>query len=114
MRPLPLGRALPLPARNALRKLGNDLRDARLRRRLSAALAADRAFVNRKTLAKIEKGDPGVSVGAYASMLFVLGLTDRLAELADVRFDRLGLALEEDRLPKRIRPKGIGHSSERK
>jgi transcriptional regulator with XRE-family HTH domain len=97
--------ALPIPARNALRKLGADLRDARLRRRLSTTLAAERAFLNRKTLAKIEKGDPGVSMGAYASLLFVLGMTERLAEAADARGDRVGLALEEERLPKRIRPR---------
>jgi hypothetical protein len=33
----------------------------------------------------------------------VLGMTDRLAELADPKADRLGLALDEDRLPKRVR-----------
>src|SRR5262249_22776957 len=95
--------ALPIPARNALRKLGADVRDARLRRRLSTTLAAERAFLNRKTLAKIEKGDPGVSIGAYASLLFVLGMTERLAEVADAREDRVGLTLEEERLPKRVR-----------
>jgi transcriptional regulator with XRE-family HTH domain len=103
MRSLRFLHALPIPARNALRKLGADLKDARLRRRLSTTLAADRAFVNRKTLAKIEKGDPGASIGAYASLLFVLGMTDRLAEVADSRYDRVGLTLEEERLPKRVR-----------
>lgn len=66
-------------------------------------LAAERAFLNRKTLAKTGKGDPRVSIGAYASLLFVLGMTDRLAELADARYDRIGLTLEEERLPKRVR-----------
>jgi hypothetical protein len=64
---------------------------------------ASRALIDRKTLRKVENGDPGVSVGAYATILFVLGMTDRLAELADARFDRVGLTLEEERLPKRIR-----------
>jgi transcriptional regulator with XRE-family HTH domain len=102
--------ALPVPARNALRKLGSDLRDARLRRRLSTTVTAERAFLNRKTLAKIEKGDPGVSMGAYASLLFVLGMTDRLADIADARFDGAGLALEEERLPKRIRSSKKGRT----
>jgi hypothetical protein len=44
-------------------------------------------------------------MGAYATVAFVLGLTDRLAELADVRSDALGLLLDEERLPKRIRSK---------
>lgn len=96
-------RALPVPVRNALRKLGHDIRDARLRRRVSTVIMANRALIDRKTLRKVEHGDPGVSAGAYATILFVLGMTDRLADLADARFDRVGLALEEERLPKRIR-----------
>jgi hypothetical protein len=96
-------RGLPLPVRNALRKLGADMRDARLRRRISTAIMAQRALVARMTLHKAERGDPTVSMGTYATVLFVLGMTDRLAELADVRSDALGLLLEEERLPKRIR-----------
>src|ERR1700732_2741545 len=96
-------RALPIPVRNALRKLGRDIRDARLRRRVPTVIMANRALIDRKTLRKVENGDPGVSAGTYATVLFVLGMTDRVAELADARFDRVGLALEEERLPKRIR-----------
>jgi len=55
------------------------------------------------TLYKIERGEAGVSMGAYARVLFVLGLTSHLAAVADVRSDEVGLALEEERLPKRIR-----------
>jgi hypothetical protein len=102
--------ALPIPVRNALRKLGRDIRDARLRRRLPTTVMANRAFINRKTLGKVENGNPGVSVGTYATVLFVLGMTDRFAELADARFDRVGLTLEEERLPKRIRSKSKAHS----
>jgi len=94
---------LPLPAKRALAKLGEDIRSARLRRRISTTLMAERAFITRPTLAKVEKGDPGVSLGIYATVLFILGLTPRLADLADVRTDDVGLQLEEDRLPKRIR-----------
>jgi hypothetical protein len=42
-------------------------------------------------------------MGVYATVLFVLGMTDRLADLADPRHDSVGLALEEERLPQRIR-----------
>ena len=55
------------------------------------------------TLHKVEKGEPGVSVGAYSTVLFVLGMVERLADLADPRNDAVGLALEEERLPQRIR-----------
>jgi transcriptional regulator with XRE-family HTH domain len=64
---------------------------------------AERAFITRPTLRKIEHGDPSVSLGIYATILFVLGLTQRLADLADTRADEVGLQLEEERLPKRIR-----------
>jgi len=105
MEKTPTSRPLPLPVRNALRKLGADLRDARLRRRISTTIMAQRALVARMTLHKAERGDPTVSMGAYATILFVLGMTDRLADLADVRSDALGLLLDEERLPQRIRSK---------
>jgi len=44
-----------------------------------------------------------VSLGIYATILFVLGLHDRLAELADIKTDTVGLELEEENLPQRIR-----------
>ena len=60
-------------------------------------------MISRATLNKIEKGNPGVSLGSYATVLFVLGLEDRIADLAAAPRDAIGLALEEERLPKRIR-----------
>jgi transcriptional regulator with XRE-family HTH domain len=97
--------SLPLPVRRALRKLGRDIRDARLRRRIPMAVVAERASTTRKTIGRIESGDPAVSIGILATVLFVLGLSDRLGELADVKRDEQGLALEEERLPKRVRAK---------
>ena len=94
---------LPIPVRRALRKLGHDLRDARRRRRIPLAIAAQRASVSRTTLVKIEKGDPGVALGLYATVLFVLGMEDRLADLVDPKNDSAGLQLEEEHLPQRIR-----------
>jgi transcriptional regulator with XRE-family HTH domain len=93
----------PVPVTRALRKLGNDIRDARRRRRIPVATFAERAAMSRMTLHKIEKGDPGVSVASYANALFVLGLVERLAEIADARHDTVGLALEDEHLPERIR-----------
>lgn len=94
---------LPLPVARALRKLGADIHDARRRRRISTTVMAARAAISRTTLGKVEKGDPGVQLGIYATVLFVLGLADRIGDLADVRNDALGLELDEERLPKRIR-----------
>ena len=93
---------LPIPVKSALRKLGSDIRDARLRRRIPAAVMAQRAFISRTTLVKVEKGDPGVGMGTYAAVLFSLGMLDKIRELASAKADELGLSLEEERLPKRI------------
>ena len=97
------GPSLPLPVVRALRKLGADIRDARLRRRIPTATMAARASITRPTLAKVEKGEPGVQMGTYATVLFLLGMVQRISELADIRQDETGLHLEEEQLPKRIR-----------
>ena len=86
-----------------MRKLGQDIRDARLRRRIPTAVMAERASISRTTLSKLEQGGPGVSMGAFANVLFALGMVGRLGDLADVKNDAIGLELEEERLPKRIR-----------
>jgi transcriptional regulator with XRE-family HTH domain len=92
-----------VPVSRALRKLGHDIRDARRRRRVPVAILAQRASISRVTLSKIEKGDPGVSAGSYATVLFALGMADRLADVADLRNDAVGRELEEEHLPQRIR-----------
>lgn len=94
--------SLPLPVKRALKKLGADIADARRRRRIPTTLMAQRAMISRATLARVEKGAPQVSLGIYATVLFILGLEKPLANLADVRVDDIGLGLEEDRLPRRI------------
>jgi transcriptional regulator with XRE-family HTH domain len=94
---------LPIPLERTLRKLGSDIRDARLRRRIPMEILAQRAGMTRVTLTKIEAGAPGVSMSNYASVLFALGLIDRLGQLADPRYDTVGQHLEEEALPKRIR-----------
>lgn len=95
--------ALPIPVKHALRKLGQDIALARKRRRISTTLLAERAFITRNTLKRAESGDAGVSIGIYATLLFTLGMVSRLAELADPSRDPLAVALEEERIPRRIR-----------
>ena len=94
---------IPLPVLRLLGKLGNDIRDARLRRRIRTVTLAERALISRTTLHRIERGDPGVSMGNYSTVLFVLGLHDGISELADRSRDVLGLDLLEERLPQRVR-----------
>lgn len=94
---------MPIPVIRSLKKLGRDLRDARKRRRIPMHLAAERAGISRATLDKIEKGESGVSVGAYVRVLFILGMLQRFSDVADPQYDRLGIGLETENLPKRIR-----------
>lgn len=93
---------LPLPVKRALKKLGADLADARKRRRISTSTMAQRAMISRTTLVKVEQGVPGVSIGVIATVMFVLGMADRLGDVVDAATDRLGLDLESEKLPKRI------------
>lgn len=98
---------LPIPVQKVLRILGKNIGDARRRRRIATELMSERCGFSRPTLSKIEKGDPNVSMGAYASALFVLGMSEHLTRIADATYDIVGRELEEERLPKRIRtPQG--------
>jgi transcriptional regulator with XRE-family HTH domain len=95
--------SIPLPALSALRKLGVDLALARRKRGISTSDMAARLFVSRDTLWRLERGDPSVALGTLATAIFVLGLQDRLADLAAPARDELALSLDERRLPRRIR-----------
>lgn len=89
--------------KRVLRKLGADLREARQRRRLTMAVVAERAFTSRATLQRVEAGDPGVSMGIYASVLQALGLLHKLDPLADPAHDEIGRSLASGELPQRVR-----------
>jgi transcriptional regulator with XRE-family HTH domain len=87
----------------ALERLGHDLRLARLSRRVAVADLATRAGTSPSTIARLERGDPGVAVGTLADVLVSLGLIEKLADLVDIRKDDLGLALTSERMPQRGR-----------
>lgn len=95
--------SFPIPALKALHKVGRNIKDARRRRRITSQLMAERAGVARATIGRIEKGDPFTSIGAYASVLFALGMIDRLGALVDSAYDLTGRQLEDEKLPQRIR-----------
>jgi transcriptional regulator with XRE-family HTH domain len=95
--------SLPLPAAQALRKLGHDLSLARRKRAISTSDMAARLFVSRDTLWRLERGDPSVALGTLATATFILQLHDRLANLAAPASDELALTLDERRVPQRIR-----------
>jgi transcriptional regulator with XRE-family HTH domain len=94
-----------LAAKRAILKLGMDLKTARLRRHLQMETVAQRAFISRGTLTRIEAGDPGASIGALASVMHALGLVSKLETLLEN--DTTGEQLATDELPRRIRIKRL-------
>ena len=100
---MPQAPSIPLPAANALRKLGRALALARRKRGIATDEMAAHLFVSRDTLWRVERGDPSVSLGTLATAAFILQLHNRLANLAAPASDALALSLDEKRLPKRIR-----------
>jgi transcriptional regulator with XRE-family HTH domain len=91
--------------RKILSELGENIKLARLRRKLSTEQVAERANISRPTLLAIEKGLPSVSIGSYLLVLSVLGLEKDILKVA--KDDELGRKLQDakirtgDRAPKR-------------
>jgi AraC-like DNA-binding protein len=84
----------PLPGvARALAELGENIRLARRRRKLSASLVAERAGMTRPTLRAIERGEFGVTLGSYANVLHCLGLEKDLGNVG--RDDELGRKLQD-------------------
>ncbi len=96
---------IPIPVNKALKKLGADLKEARIKRQITMALVEERAGITHITLSKIEKGDSGVSLGNYAKVMFVLGMIDNLYNLAEPDNDTVGKFFDKENLPKRVRYK---------
>jgi transcriptional regulator with XRE-family HTH domain len=86
--------AILLPKlQNILEQVGENIKLARLRRKLSTQQVSERAGINRTTLWSIEKGSPQVAIGLYSQVLFVLGMADDLLKIATE--DALGRRLQD-------------------
>jgi len=96
-------RALPTAAAKAVETLGKDIATARTRRRIPQRLFAQRMMVTPQTVQRLEHGDPGVSIGVLATALWILGLNDRLSEIASPARDAVGTSEEVRRHPRRVR-----------
>ena len=86
--------AMPPAATEALRRLGANLAIARVRRKESQRLWAQRLGVSVPTLIRLEQGDPRVGVGIYATALWLMGRVQALPELADPAQDRGALEMD--------------------
>lgn len=99
-------KGIPLSLQEKMAAVGQQIKLARKRRGLSMQEVAERMFVTRKTLKRLEDGEPGVSFGILASALLILGLEDDLDHLARPETDRTANIIDRrhyDR-KKRIRP----------
>ena len=76
-----------------LEALGSNLKLARLRRKFAAETVAQRAGISRKTMYRVEQGDPAVALGIYARVMHALGLEQDLSLLA--ADDLLGRKLQD-------------------
>lgn len=98
-------RALLPKHKRILENLGENIRLARLRRKLSAAQVAERAGISRNTLYLLEKGKASTSIATLFQVMMVLGLESDFAKLASD--DEFGRKLEDARLltPKKRAPR---------
>ncbi len=85
---------LPPAVAQALRRLGENIAVARIRRKESQRVWAQRLGVSIPTLIRLEQGDPGVGVGILATALWLMGRVQALPELADPEQDRGALELD--------------------
>ncbi len=95
---------LPLPAEDALVRLGGRINRARRARMLTQSDLASKSGVSLSTLSAIESGSPTVQMGFYLGVLFALDVLDGLDKVAVLADDpALVNRLSEDLLPRRVR-----------
>ena len=96
-------KSLPIAATERIKELASRVRLARTRRGMSIAEVAAKASIDRNTLNALELGKPGVSIGAYVTVLWALGLDRTLDGVAHPDSDTHGKTLEASRRPMRVR-----------
>ena len=93
---------LPEPT-DILEQMGLQIKYARLRRKISAELVAERAGISRATLCAIEKGAPSVAIGCYVAVLHALNYMDKDLLLI-AKDDELGRKLQDLGIPSSLLP----------
>jgi DNA-binding XRE family transcriptional regulator len=100
---MPTSTAPPLEVTTAALQLGQNIRVARIRRRMSQEELAQACGITRKTLYALEKGGTAGTLGTVFTVLWKLGLLSTAAALADPDADEHGRILEAARRPRRVR-----------
>lgn len=94
---------LPREVLKHLDELGQRVRTARLRRRMGTEDLAQACGIGRRTLYRIESGEPGIALGTFMSVLWKLGLLDTISGVANPDTDEHGKILEAASRPQRVR-----------
>jgi transcriptional regulator with XRE-family HTH domain len=90
-----LSKAPPYAVERAIKKLGNNLRTGRLRRKLTIEEVAEKIGTGKRAIRDAESGKPSTGIAVYAALLWNYGLILPFEELADPRNDQEGLELAE-------------------
>lgn len=93
-------KAPPAAVEETLRKLGGNIRTARLRRKMRLVDLAKKVGISRYAMSDIEKGKPSTAIASYLGAVWALGLLDDMKEVADPDHDIEGRILEKARAPK--------------
>jgi DNA-binding XRE family transcriptional regulator len=94
---------VPYEVQSLLEGLGQRVKTARVRRGLSAQEFARVCGIGRRSLYRLETGDPGVALGTFLSVLWQLGLLESAQGVAHPDQDEHGKILEAARRPQRVR-----------
>lgn len=86
--------APPYPVEQALAQLGENLRTARIRRKMTIENVAERIGTGPRAVMDAEKGKPSTGIVVYTALLWLYGLLAPFEDLADPAKDKEGLALE--------------------
>mgnify|MGYP002349634056 FL=1 len=95
-----ISKSPPATVEEMLKRLGRNIRTARLRRRLSMEELAERIGISRYVMADVEKGKPTTAIAAYIGALWALGIHGDIRKLADPDGDEEGKILERARSPR--------------
>jgi len=98
-----IAKSPPAAVQEALERLGENIRMARVRRKMTQDEMARRGGVSRFVVADMEKGKPSTSIAAYMGALWVLRLLGHMDSVADPDRDEEGTILERARSPKTAR-----------